>query len=84
MSVIERLQGPLWVDFCPTRTDQWRPTLLDQRRTGFGQFRSVDRRRSRTFEGPLHAAKRRSVHDFVRRVNCRYRCLGARLADDSC
>ena len=32
-----------------------------------GQLRSVDRRRSRTFEGPLHAAKRRSVHDFVRR-----------------
>jgi hypothetical protein len=32
----------LRVDFCPTRTDQWRTTLPVQRRTGFGHFRTID------------------------------------------
>jgi hypothetical protein len=68
----------------PARTPQLRNTRIVQRRTAFGQFRSIDRRRSRTFEGPLHAVKRRSVHDFVRWVNCRYRCPGARPAEGSC
>jgi hypothetical protein len=36
MAAPEAFEGPFGVDFCPTRTDQWRPTPPVQRRTGSG------------------------------------------------
>lgn len=59
-----------------------RPTRPDGSRTLAGQCRSVDRRRGRRFKGLRHAAKRRSVRDFVRHLPLAMRQCSP--TEDSC
>lgn len=72
MTALELDERPVRVDFCLTRTDQWRLTPRARRRTGFGQGQPI---RDSHSNGGCQKTTRHST-SFVRRRGRRVQNLG--------